>query len=269
MNLKYRTFKTAYPFLIKVPFSELEIYFDNRLKPLIINNILNFEIDYLYLSHRYGIGIPYDSIGKKLNVFGENYLRHIHSFMLESGEINFFLQSLISDKITYAPLVSKISYFNSEDNLIENYIIDIDNFEGISEYQKGAFVNQSPFDGFSEGFSQRHIEECQDAYELNYIMLHFGIRSNIFYPYIENDEGNAFLDNRIIAYRNAPRYNSLLRGVKKLCKKYGFSIDLAEGDLNYERSTYETVDGILLDGKIIYQEDIEDGTIKLPCIDSF
>ena len=84
-------------------------------------------------------------------------------------------------------------------------------------------------------------------------------------PYLDYDDEEheePSLDNRYIAYRNTPRLNSFLRDLKTLfVDKYGWSYD----------SDYEDIrkDGIPLDGKIIYQEDIDEGRVQLPDIESF
>ncbi len=65
-------------------------------------------------------------------------------------------------------------------------------------------------------------------------------------------------DNRPFAYRMTPRLNSFLRDMKVFAADYEFR-------LGYEApNEYCTRDGVLLDGKIIYQEDIDEGRVVPP-----
>lgn len=70
---------------------------------------------------------------------------------------------------------------------------------------------------------------------------------------------NPPLNNRPWAYRITPRFNSFLRDVKEV-------INSLEGNVLLEEynKKYVTEDGILLDGRIVYQEDIDEGRVKLP-----
>ncbi len=63
------------------------------------------------------------------------------------------------------------------------------------------------------------------------------------------------LDNRYWAYQCTPRFNSFLREVKTLVEQFEGSVLLEE-----HQKEYVTEQGILLDGKIVYQEDLNDGT---------
>jgi len=66
-------------------------------------------------------------------------------------------------------------------------------------------------------------------------------------------------NNRPIAYRIVPRFNSFLRGITRKVKELGGSIVLDD----YRRE-FVNIDGILLDGEIIYQEDIDEGRVEVP-----
>ncbi|HPK10870.1 MAG TPA: hypothetical protein PK246_11090 [Saprospiraceae bacterium] len=72
------------------------------------------------------------------------------------------------------------------------------------------------------------------------------------------------IDNSPIAYRNVPRINSFIRDIKVLVQKYeskySFGIFHKNDEINYETA----IDGLPLDGKIIYQEDIDEGRVILP-----
>lgn len=270
-KILYNGFKSAFPFIIKVQFSESEIYFDERLKPLIMNAILNFEKDYIRLSHKYELGMPFYSMESDINshTYEKRYLEDTFNYMLIENKINFFVQCMKEGKASYAPLVSSIFYLDSEGNLKKDHIIDIDSFKVRCDKKESWLISQPPFDIFGEGYNQLIIDQSGTINELNFISLHFGLGSNIFYPFIHDPMTKEVIDNRIVAYQNAPRYNSLLREIKLLCKKYGFYIGLSEEGVLKERSPYETEDGILLDNKIVYQEDLGKGIINVPKINSF
>ncbi|MDF1694297.1 MAG: hypothetical protein P1U56_00605 [Saprospiraceae bacterium] len=99
------------------------------------------------------------------------------------------------------------------------------------------------------------------------LQISFSSNSNIWFDEIfrtkkNNEVGYTLLDiplnNRVVSYQITPRFNSFFRGVKKTVDSLGGKITLYD-HVNQVRS-----DGILLDGKIIYQEDIDEGRVKLP-----
>lgn len=67
------------------------------------------------------------------------------------------------------------------------------------------------------------------------------------------------INNRFFSYRITPRFNSFLRDVTFKVNELGGTIELESGN-----KKFVTPEGILLDGKIIYQEDIDEGTVKPP-----
>lgn len=86
--------------------------------------------------------------------------------------------------------------------------------------------------------------------------------SDIWFEKIEFDDGiqSEIVDNKQLAYLNTPRFNSYLRDIKLVLRKFGTDLIM---DIEDNISDTITDDGILLDGRIIYQEDIEDGTVIL------
>lgn len=98
------------------------------------------------------------------------------------------------------------------------------------------------------------------------IALDIGFKTTTIYYYIDNDLFNLGLenkkcrefkypiDNSDLAYLNTPRLNSFIRDLKKLCFKYGAT------DFEFENLGLIdfTENGVLLDGEIIYYEDIYD-----------
>ena len=67
-------------------------------------------------------------------------------------------------------------------------------------------------------------------------------------------------NNRDIAYRITPRFNSFIRVLSEKILSLGGTVDV--DNESYRDSV--TKEGISLDGKIIYQEDIDNGLIELP-----
>jgi hypothetical protein len=67
-------------------------------------------------------------------------------------------------------------------------------------------------------------------------------------------------NNRDIAYRITPRFNSFIRALSEKILSLGGIFDV----YNESHRDSVTKEGILLDGKIIYQEDIDNGLIELP-----
>ena len=70
---------------------------------------------------------------------------------------------------------------------------------------------------------------------------------------------NPPVDNRFFAYRITPRFNSFLRDVRNKIEELGGSVTL---DIEHNKK-YATEEGILLDNRIIYQEDIDAGKIDI------
>ena len=113
-----------------------------------------------------------------------------------------------------------------------------------------------------------HLSEMQDlpSWHEN-LSLSISSNSTIWWDEIEVTLGNDGypidlaqpVDNRFFSYRITPRFNSFLRDVILKAKELGGSVDLEGGNKRYVTSK-----GILLDRKIIYQEDIEEGRVKLP-----
>jgi hypothetical protein len=93
------------------------------------------------------------------------------------------------------------------------------------------------------------------------VWIAFSSRSNIWLPEVDfhviaaTSEKNEA--NRELAFLNTPRLNSFIRALKAKTEELGGKWN---SDPDYDGVCSE--DGILIDGKIIYQEDIEEGLIK-------
>lgn len=83
--------------------------------------------------------------------------------------------------------------------------------------------------------------------------------SDIWFEEVCPESWDTPIDNRDIAYRITPRLNSFLKALRDKTISLGGMVELYQ-----EKMQYVIPEGILLDGKIIYQEDIDNGLIELP-----
>ena len=104
-----------------------------------------------------------------------------------------------------------------------------------------------------------------------YEIWHIGgqINTSIWLASIPNYEtGRKYmLDNKILAYRNTPRLNSFLRDFKELILEFG-GVWYMGGNRGGISDESLNMDGIPIDGKIIYQEDVDAGRFIIPEFDS-
>ncbi len=113
------------------------------------------------------------------------------------------------------------------------------------------------------------LETLNNGFWQNEVSFYIESESTIWLEeidvYMDEQEGYTRLDfpvdNHFIAYRITPRFNSFLREIKNKIEKLGgiFKLDETESKMKYI-----TENGILLDGRIIYQEDIDEGRVKFP-----
>ncbi|MFT6336058.1 MAG: hypothetical protein ACJATI_002813 [Halioglobus sp.] len=84
------------------------------------------------------------------------------------------------------------------------------------------------------------------------------LRTNLFFSKVnKKDTLNEFgdrveVDNSELALLNTPRFNSFLRDLMSLCEKFNINLQFESEHPNVIK------EGILLDGELIYYEDIED-----------
>jgi hypothetical protein len=114
-----------------------------------------------------------------------------------------------------------------------------------------------------------HMSELQDlSFWYEKLSLSIGSNSTIWWDEIEVTlDNNGYpldldppMNNRFFSYRITPRFNSLLRDLTFKVSELGGTIKLESGI-----KKFVTEEGILLDGKIIYQEDIDNGRVTPPC----
>ena len=156
-------------------------------------------------------------------------------------------------------------YLNSADPESSFITINIPIFDqGEWEYKAvdpfGLFSKDSAMKDFDRQFDYKTKKKWN-----NIIEIEFFSRSNIWYDEIEYSQLKEFMivdppaNNRPVAYRISPRFNSFLRDLKN--KTYSLG---GEFILNVPSSKLSDDGYILLDGQVIFQEDIDSGKIKIP-----
>ncbi len=99
----------------------------------------------------------------------------------------------------------------------------------------------------------------------NIVEIVFFSSSNIWYDEIEYTQLEEYLtfsppvDNRPVAYRISPRFNSFLRELKTMT----YSLE-GEFILHTHSEKLSAEGYILLDGQVVFQEDIDSGKVKIP-----
>ena len=244
-------------------------YIDEKLKVRLRMQMVDFLLRFMQLRFKYRIGLPY---------FEEMYLSNKAHFLKQyeqafyknseaSNTISFNFRTLYAEHLSFLPLVTELCFLNEAGVLVSEELIDMKDVQTkipASDLQQMHIV-QRPIVQIEalSGYVQKIIDDS-GTFEPEYnIYFHFGIMTNAFYPVLIASDGER-LDNRAAAYRNAPRFNSLLRELKEIVHSYGWQIAL-QSDTLFDRS-FETEDGILIDKKIIYQEDIESGRVQIPAV---
>ena len=122
---------------------------------------------------------------------------------------------------------------------------------------------------FAQASSVELLPGMQEYYWYENVSIGLSSRSNVWleklwYAPLDYGKGIDFLDTPInnseTARLNAPRLNSFLKALRSGIEKMDGKIVLDETTT----SGLVTEEGILLDGKIIYQEDIDEGRVVLP-----
>lgn len=91
------------------------------------------------------------------------------------------------------------------------------------------------------------------------------IYTDFWFPVTSKDWPERSYNNRYLAYHNTPRLNSYIRDLRNLwVKKCGWEFEIALATPGVSKTGE-----ILLDGKIIYQEDVDEGRITLPRIEDY
>lgn len=216
--------------------------------------ILSFDSSFLELSNKYELYQLYKEEVNHTSSFIKNYVRgRKNSFFSSDSEFSYL--SLLDlkqepDFISYSEIIQFTEPIQGE-------------YQSIYRSNTLANPHENILQFTTFGEEQLSELEYEEDWESE-VYMSISSYSNIWLDIInkseirrERKEGE--LDNRGVAYRLTPRLNSFLRDLRKLVKEYG-------GHFSIEQSNpkYVTSEGVLLDGKIIYQEDIDEGRVKLP-----
>ncbi len=234
-----------------------------------LDKMHQFYIDFIDISIKYNIGeiLPAERLGIDVSEVKKEYLKLSKAYFEKTDFIGFF--PLINLK-KYFPL-QKYKRLHPSTCLFK---LICENNELHSDY---FYLNRSGIKTLNS-FNHWNLPDKQDTFEIH----GFGSYLEYFDNISKNDIGFSIeifsefwfekvlwtqsasswkegTDNRWLAYHNTPRLNSFIRELIQLW------VDKYEWEFNYFEGWYESKkDGILLDGKIIYQEDIDEGRVKMP-----
>lgn len=132
-----------------------------------------------------------------------------------------------------------------------------------------------PWQSFSLGINSKDLKDGRDVD----LTFDFFSKSNIWLDDIELDDTSIGkelekygystfdppFDNRPTAYRITPRFNSFLRDLKQFVDELNGWLEAEEMIIPASFTYAKNPEGyILLDGQLIFQEDIDSGKIKIP-----
>lgn len=234
-----------------------------------LEKIQQFYSDFIDLSIKYNLGeiLPVKHLGINIREVKEDYLKLSKEYFDKAEFVGFF------------PLINLKKYFPYQKykKLHPNaclYNLVCNKNELHSDY---FYLNKSGVRTL-DSFNSWNLPHEQDTFEIhgfgsyleyfdnvskNDIGFSIEIRSEFWFEKVFWNQNSPSLkesvDNKWLAYHNTPRLNSFIRDLTQLwVDKYGWEFGYFEG-------WYESgKDGILLDGKIIYQEDIDEGRVELP-----
>lgn len=262
---KYTELYDEYPITFFLEYSQKELFRNSRLRAIIHNMIMMFRLDYYVLSlkHRYGMTLG----SKQFEKGGIEYYKRewieVSKVQEEKNGLGFWFGGLIDDKfIQTNAMECRVQWYNSDSHLINDEVVDMKNANNIVDLpvmknylryypEMPAMLIDSTGFLFNEEYDW-------DDYD---IMFWLRIFSDFHYPYIKDKSTGEVLDNRKVSFLNAPRYNSYLRDLRLIADKYNIAYKFAE-EFKAGRP-YESMNGIEIDGKIIYQEEIDEGRICL------
>ena len=220
--------------------------------------ILNFDVNFLCLANKYKLlTLKFEKEVDFENFLQQYYASRSEIFFNNQSEKQYLYLLDLYQFLNYPKFTAKTTVYETFEGKIKpvEYITEV-NYNG-----KDAFLS---FDG--QG-SFLDLKELKKDYQENWeeeVTLSIISNSNIWLDVIDLSEvsrskENDLIDNRVLAYRLTPRLNSFLRDLKNYVISIGGEVDLVE-----HFGKYVTEEGVLLDGKIIYQEDIDEGRVQLP-----
>ncbi len=250
-----------------LPINEREGVKKNKLEELKLN-IVNFHIDYILLSQKYGL----------CELLPQTFLteKKISNYELLNSYIKEIIRTIDNNRYLF------FGYDNTP--VIRNHEIQlrpsscrlnlVDDIRQINDYFKYNRTNKTVYLENEEkltSYSSNEILEIKtgeilylenNPYSVDEISFELETCSEFWFQKTCYTEGRDYLngiDNSILAFNNTPRLNSFIRDLKKLwIKKYHGKVEVT-----HSWKDITTEEGILLDGKIIYQEDTDKGQIDL------
>lgn len=212
--------------------------------------------------------------------FEIDYISHYHDFLSTQPKTEILPINGYEFYKRFDSRMSKISFLSKSGKVNSEYVHAIDNYNGQVGLVKAPLLKNEEINLtkvvdaiplYFYGGKPKLIDD-NDAYAFNfYIESYSNIWKDVISSYkIYSDKFNKVnfsnLNNRTLAYYNTPRLNSFFREIDKLLKDFGGSCSIQiETDFYIESKILRKGDllGIPIDGKIIYQEDIDEGRISI------
>ncbi len=198
-----------------------------------------FFYKYLSLTRKYQILVPtVDLLKEELDI--ENLYEYYLSICDEHRSTHLNWIYVVNNIILPIALFVKI-----DGEIVKKEVLDVNELVFLDEI--GLSVGKT----FEGPINFSHYDDIGAIY--------ISIQNDALFPSLSNrkvwnDFDNNSIDNSELAYLNAPRFNSFLRDLKKLCVSYGGTLEFDIWDEKESVSKH----GILFDGEVIYYEDIVD-----------
>lgn len=226
----------------------------------VMNDQKTFLEKYISLTHKYQILLPAIEFVLKDDIIG--YLQSDRSTPGNPRAIPFdrlydldLVADVIGEKIGFT-YPSKIFVDNEKGEIRSEILIDVYRLNTVKELKRGGYEPVKIGFTFSNEYMSIYIKTSSDC--LFPILFPWNGKVS---QSIDNGERPEFykknIDNSELAYLNAPRLNSFLRELKKLCLFYRAEFmfeNLIDKDSN--KPYWINENGILINGEIIYYEDI-------------
>jgi len=198
---------------------------------------------------------------------GLESLEEIHLYIAERKK-DFWLEPKYNNALDFFSVKESKSY--KGEAIQSQYIPFIESNKYV--YKKKDYVEDKIIE-FEGAYNIREAELRDEFWEEKEISFSIFSYSNIWWDEISfskmsNAVGSDIIlfeppkDNRNYAYRITPRLNSFLRDLTKVSLSLGGKVILED----YKKENV-TKEGILLDQRIIFQEDIDDGRINMQKIE--
>lgn len=237
--------------------------------------LINFHLEYIDLSQQHRIGelIPFPLLQDKKIDLKEEYKNFLDDFY--QTKENFFMGFFPSWRIDKLDIEietpsSSLWLMTKDGHFKEDYFFSRKTGElsCLSDMMKSKeiILGNEILNSNTGGINLKYVKDDDNG-------MYFTISTftdmwwetvclnQSLFDDTDYERGDFEIDNRYVAYHNTPRLNSFIRDLIHLAvEKYGFILEPGHEEFKY---------GIPLDGKIICQEDIDEGRVKLPDIDSF